>query len=162
MRTSERQHERVGALVKKAKKATTAATKNACGLCGKTGKVYHTECCGNWICDDHDKYQVFSYARNSCARNHDRYTVCGVHHAEQHEHPDWKTCPECREHFDKLEMFVWAATNEYNFTKLENPPAFEPTLCAKCKQRIRLGEDGYSIKSHVYFCERCSPLPTWG
>jgi hypothetical protein len=69
-------------------KKSPKAPKPACGLCGKTGKVYKTECCGNWICDDHDKYQLFSYARNSCARNHDRYTVCGAHFNEGHEHPN--------------------------------------------------------------------------
>ncbi len=36
-----------------------------CGLCGKTGNLIRTECCGNWICDDEDKYVIFSYARNS-------------------------------------------------------------------------------------------------
>ena len=144
------------------KSGAKAAAKNACGLCGKTGKVDKTQCCGNWVCDDHEKYQLFSYTRNSCARNHDRYTVCGMHHAEGHKHPDWKTCPDCREHYDKLEMFVWASTSDYNFTKLENPPAFEPTLCAKCKKRIRLGEDGYTIKGRDYFCERCTAMPRLG
>ena len=142
----------------KPKTGPKLAAKNACGLCGKSGKLYRTECCGNWVCDDHEKYQMFSYARNSCARNHDRYTVCGVHHAEGHEGADWKTCAQCREHYDKLEMFVWAATNEYNFTKLENPPEYEPTLCAKCKRVIRLGDEGYSIKGRDYFCERCPPV----
>lgn len=141
-----------------AKKGSTTATKKACGLCGKSGKLYRTECCGNWICDDHANYQIFSYARNSCARNHDRYTVCGMHHNEEHDGADWKTCAECREHYDKLEMFVWAATNEYNFIKLENPPKYEPTLCTKCRSRINLGEDGYSIKGDGYFCMGCSPM----
>ena len=97
-----------------------------CGLCGKTGKLTKTPCCGNWICDDADQYQMFSYARNSCYRNHDRYTVCGVHHHEEHE-GDWLTCEECKDHFDKVEHYVWSATNEYNFVRLENPPAYEPT-----------------------------------
>ncbi|HTP28700.1 MAG TPA: hypothetical protein VMK12_23950 [Anaeromyxobacteraceae bacterium] len=143
----------------KSKKSPEVGTKPACGLCGKTGKVYRTECCGNWICDDHDKYQLFSYARNSCARNHDRYTVCGMHFNEGHESADWKTCAQCREHYDKLEMFVWAATNEYNFTKLESPPEFEPTLCAKCKKRIHLGKEGYSIRGEEYFCTGCLEMP---
>jgi hypothetical protein len=59
-------------------------------------------------------------------------------------------------------MFVWAATNEYNFTKLENPPEYQPTLCGKCKAVIRVGEDGYTIKAHDYFCTRCSPVPNFG
>jgi hypothetical protein len=51
-----------------------------CGLCGKKGKLTRTDCCGQWICDDEDKYVMFSYARNSCHRNHRRYTLCGYHH----------------------------------------------------------------------------------
>ena len=147
------------AQAKKKKKAPKVAIKKACGLCGKSGKLYRTACCDNWICDDHQKYQLFSYARNSCARNHDRYTICGVHHAEQHKGPDWQTCAKCREHYEKLEMFVWAATNEYNFTKLENPPAFDPTHCAKCKRVIHLAVEGYSINRGDYLCEDCGSLP---
>ena len=49
--------------------------KPSCGLCGKKTKLIQTECCGNWICDDADKYVMFSYARNSCYRNHDRYIL---------------------------------------------------------------------------------------
>ena len=50
-----------------------------CGLCGKTKNLTKMECCGNWICDDEHKYVMFSYARNSCHRNHLRYTLCGYH-----------------------------------------------------------------------------------
>lgn len=53
-------------------------------------------------------------------------------------------------------MYVYYGTNEYNFEKLANPPAYPPTKCAKCKKVIRLGEDGYSIKGKEYFCEECS------
>ncbi len=35
-------------------------------------------------------------------------------------------------------------TNEYNFEKLPNPPAFKPIKCAKCGRIIHLGEDGYT------------------
>jgi len=62
-----------------------------CGLCGKTGRLTRTECCGKWICDDADEYVMFSYARNSCYRNHDRFTLCGYHHTEGHA-GDWKEC----------------------------------------------------------------------
>ena len=73
---------------------TTASTRR-CGLCGKTGKLVRTDCCGNWICDDEGEYVLFSYARNSCHRNHGRYTLCGYHHNEGHA-GDWKDCSECR------------------------------------------------------------------
>lgn len=89
------------------KQGSTAVAKKVCGLCGRSGKLRRTECCGNWVCDDHEKYQLFSYVRNSCARKHDRYTVCSMHDNEGHEAADWKTCPECREYYAELEMFVW-------------------------------------------------------
>jgi hypothetical protein len=78
-------------------KAAPATAKDAdkrCGLCGKQGKLTKTPCCGNWICDDSRKYVMFSYARNSCFRNHDRYTLCAFHHHEKHG-GDWKNCKKC-------------------------------------------------------------------
>jgi hypothetical protein len=94
--------------------------KPRCGLCGKTKNLIKTDCCGNWICDDEHNYVMFSYARNSCQRNHDRYTLCSYHHHEKHE-GDWKTCKECLQSFE-TEIYVHYGTNEYNFEKLENPP----------------------------------------
>jgi hypothetical protein len=55
-------------------------------------------------------------------------------------------------------MYVHCGTNEYNFEKLENPPEYEPTRCAKCNTVIVLGKDGYSIKGGDYFCAECSAL----
>jgi predicted RNA-binding Zn-ribbon protein involved in translation (DUF1610 family) len=53
-------------------------------------------------------------------------------------------------------MYVWYGTNEFNFEKLENPPAFEPTHCAKCGRVIHLGTDGYTRHPDgTYSCERC-------
>lgn len=129
-----------------------------CGLCGKTGNLTKTECCDQWICDDADQYVLFSYAQNSCYRNHDRYTLCSYHYHEEHS-GDWKTCPECRESFD-TEMYVYYGTNEYNFEKLENPPKYEPTQCARCNKVIALGTDGYSMLGGDYFCARCSVIET--
>jgi len=43
-----------------------------CFICGATKNLVRTECCGKWICDDEDQYVAFSYARNSCHRNHRR------------------------------------------------------------------------------------------
>ena len=125
-----------------------------CGLCGKTGNVTLTECCSHWICDDADQYVLFSYAKNSCIRNHDRYTLCSYHFHEGHE-GNWKECKECREDFE-TEMYVRYGTNEFNFEKLANPPKYEPTRCAKCGNIIKLGEDGYCQKGKQYFCQNCA------
>jgi len=125
-----------------------------CGLCGKRGKLTKTECCNQWICDDEDKYVIFSYERNSCSRNHRRFTLCGFHHAEGHE-GSWKDCPICRDEFE-TEIYVYYGTNEYNFEKLENPPAYLPTRCSKCGVVISLGYEGYSQKGNEYWCEECT------
>jgi hypothetical protein len=125
-----------------------------CGLCGKKKRLYKTDCCGNWICDDQDKYVTFSYARNSCSRNHNRYTLCGHHHVEGHS-GEWATCKKCRKDF-KTEMYVWYGTNEYNFSRLENPPHYKPTKCSTCGNIISLSQDGYTIKSSSYYCEKCA------
>ena len=129
-------------------------TRPRCALCGKAGKLTRTLCCGQWICDDADQYVPFSYDRNSCWRNHDRYTLCGYHRAEEHE-GDWKDCPSCREDFE-TEMYVWYGTNEYNFEKLPNPPAYDPTRCSKCGTVIALSEDGFSQMGDDYWCQDCT------
>lgn len=125
-----------------------------CGLCSKTGKLTKTECCDNWICDDEDKYVPFSYARNSCHRNHSHYTLCAYHHYEGHP-GRWQDCQKCRDSFS-TEMYVWYGTNEYNFEKLENPPEYEPTHCTRCGAVIRLSEDGYVYDKDGYVCARCA------
>jgi hypothetical protein len=125
-----------------------------CGLCGKRGKLMKTPCCGQWICDDYDSYVMFSYATNSCHRNHDRYTACSFHFNEGHE-GDWQECQKCPTELE-TEMYVWYATNEYNFVKLANPPKFKPTKCTKCKRVIKLAEGGYSMKGGKYYCWKCS------
>ena len=134
-------------------KKASRAVKPRCGLCGKTKNLTRTECCGNWICDDSHKYVLFSYARNSCSRNHDHYTLCAYHHAEGHK-GSWKNCPRCRRDFEP-EMYVWYGTNEYNFEKLENPPEFEPTRCADCGCVISLANDAYMTADKGYWCEAC-------
>jgi hypothetical protein len=143
---------------KKKKPATKARAvapdKPRCGLCGKTKNLTRTDCCGNWICDDEHKYVMFSYARNSCHRNHHRYTLCGYHSNEGHE-GDWKDCSRCREEID-TEMYVWYGTNEYNFEKLANPPSYEPTCCARCGRVIRLAFEGHSYGPEGHLCDRCT------
>jgi len=56
------------------------------------------------------------------------------------------------------EMYVWYGTNEYNFEKLENPPAYEPTKCSRCRIIINLGTDGYSMLGDQFWCEECNEI----
>jgi len=131
----------------------TPQERSRCGLCGKTKNLTKTPCCGSWICDDEHKYVIFSYARNSCHRNHDRYTLCSYHHNEGHA-GHWKDCKICRKSF-ATEIYVWYGTNEYNFEKLADPPEYEPTRCSTCGGVIKLGTDGYSQLGGKYTCEKC-------
>ena len=137
-------------------KRTSKSTADApcCGLCGKKGKLTRTECCSQWICDDEHKYVLFSFATNSCHRNHRHKTLCAYHHNEGHP-GRWQDCAKCREDFE-TEMYVWYGTNEYNFEKLENPPTFEPTRCAGCGAEIKLSKDGYSHGPGGYQCDACT------
>ena len=131
-----------------------ASTAKRCGLCGAIGNLTKTDCCGQWICDDEDEYVLFSYARNSCRRNHDRYTLCGSHFTEGHP-GHWKDCRQCRDGFE-TEMYVYYGTNEYNFEVLEDPPDYEPTTCLACGEVIVLGDGGYSQSSEGCLCGPCT------
>ena len=124
-----------------------------CFICGATKNLVRTECCGKWICDDEDKYVPFSYAHNSCHRNHRRYTLCAYHHDNGHK-GDWKTCPDCRK-MAEPEMVAWYGTNEYNWEKMPNPPKFKPTKCCKCGKTIVLSQGGYSHGKDGYMCSDC-------
>ena len=135
---------------------TAVFRRRRCGLCGSTRKkLTRTPCCGNWICDDEANYVLFSYARNSCHRNHSRYTLCSSHYIEKHA-GSWLECKKSRKNF-QTEIYVWYGTNEYNFEKLANPPQFKPTHCADCKRVIHLGTDGYTMYPNgAYRCEVCA------
>lgn len=142
--------------LKRSARQMSGSEQPRCGLCGKTGKLTKTECCDQWICDDEDQYVLFSYSRDSCYRNHSRYTLCGYHYNEEHS-GDWQTCKRCRADFEhELEMYVEYGTNEYNFEKLKNPPKFKPTYCSRCGVRIILSEGGYSHGSEGYLCGSCT------
>ena len=125
-----------------------------CGLCGSTTNLTKTPCCDNWICDDADEYVIFSYEHNSCYRNHNHYTLCGVHYNEEHK-GHWQECKECRKHIE-TELYVDYGTNDYNFEKLKNIPKFKPTRCSSCNNIIDLSEGGYFIKGKEYICYDCT------
>ena len=135
------------------KKRAKMSGQPRCGLCGSTKNLTKTECCGNWICDDESDYAIFSYARNSCYRNHRRYTLCGAHHAEGHAGL-WQDCEQCRDMFE-TEDYVYYGTNEYNFEVLKNPPTFEPTRCHQCNAVIDRSLGGYSQSSKGFTCFDC-------
>lgn len=127
-----------------------------CGLCGKIKNLTKTKCCSNWICDDIHKYVMFSFARNSCYRNHERYTLCAYHYNEDHT-GRWQTCRRCRNDFE-TEIYVDYGTNPSNFEKLPNPPSFPPTKCSQCGEVIIRANGGYTMDpSRGFFCGVCQP-----
>jgi hypothetical protein len=132
----------------------SAGARPKCGLCGKTSRLTRTECCGQWICDDENKYRLFSYATNSCHRNHRRYTLCGYHFENGHDGA-WQSCQTCRAGID-AEMYGYYGTNEFNFERLEKVPEFEPKRCAECNAIILLAEGGYSMSGGGYYCPECT------
>ncbi len=126
-----------------------------CGLCGSTKNLTKTDCCDNWICDDLDQYEMFSFSHNSCMQNHFKYTICG-HHFHSGHTGKWQECQQCLEDFkDNMELFVEFSTNEYNFEILENPPEFKPTLCSKCGRRIKIGQESYTVHKKEFICSDC-------
>lgn len=72
------------------------------------------------------------YAPSRCYQNHDQYTLCSFHSAEEHA-GRWQDCDDCRGEFP-TEIYVYYGTNKYNFETLESPPSFEPTRCANAER----------------------------
>ena len=134
--------------------AAAGPASGKCELCGRRRVLIPTDCCKRLVCgiagaDGRQRATV-----GGCYRSHQRYTLCTHHFAEGHA-GKWQTCVKCRDDF-KTEMYVWYGTNEHNLEKLENPPSFEPTLCAGCGKRIRLSVDAHSISPDGrYRCDEC-------
>ncbi|VDC06978.1 unnamed protein product [Peniophora sp. CBMAI 1063] len=134
-----------------------------CGLCGKSdGPLTKTECCGETICDDYDKYVMFTYSRDSCRRNHDRYTLCMLHKNEGHKSSDWKTCIQCRYGIDDIENYVWFGTNQFNFETLPHPPAFPHKFCDTCHKPVKQNTMDYSrSRNGGVTCGPCVDGASW-
>lgn len=70
-----------------------------CGICGnRKGPFMRTECCNRLVCDDESSYQLGSYARVHCSRNHRRYSIC-CHHYDEHHKGKWQNCKKCKKEF---------------------------------------------------------------
>jgi hypothetical protein len=91
-----------------------------CELCRRlTEHLVKTECWGRMVCAILlSNGPVVS--KSSCLVKHSRFTLCGVHHNEEHG-GDWKSCEVCPKTWP-LEMYIWYGTNKWNFEKLENRP----------------------------------------
>ncbi|CAG9461829.1 unnamed protein product [Pedinophyceae sp. YPF-701] len=139
----------------------------ACTMCGSTRKLKRLECCGEWICDAQDDYVMFSYSRDFCDRNHERYTRCASHANDKHR-GDWRTCKECASLGEDDLGRNWHATCGYNFVPpLEKDcPKGEmlTETCVECKRRLFPGLEKYSRSfmpvANPYTCQECSGMPS--
>lgn len=125
--------------------------KPVCGLCGSSDNLTKTPCCDNWICDDVHAYVPFSYATNSCSRNHERYTICATHSREGHS-GKWQECKSCKDEYP-IENYVDFATNDFNFEKLKNPPKVT-IKCANCGFKSNTAQDFSFQTSNGWYCDK--------
>lgn len=121
------------------------------GPCGKTKNLIKTPRCDNWICDDMHEYVAFSYATNSCYRNHDRYTLCSYHYHENHP-GNWQNCEKCKDAFE-IENHADFGTNDFNFEKLTNPPEIL-IKCANCNFQSNSAQDFAFQTSKGWYCDK--------
>lgn len=97
---------------------------------------------------------MFSCARNSCYRNHDRYTLCAYHKNNEHN-GEWQNCEKCKKDID-TEMYVWYGTNDYNLEKLKDPFKFKPTQSSQCGIIIKRGYEGCTgLPNGKFLCDTC-------
>jgi len=125
--------------------------KKSCGLCGATKNLTKTKCCNNFICDDEDKYVLFSFATNSCHRNHRRYTLCSTHYYSNHK-GKWQECKKCKDEYS-IENYVYFATNDFNFEKLPNAPKIT-IRCINCEFESNTMEDFAFETSEGFYCTK--------
>ncbi|QRV85776.1 MYND Zn-finger protein [Ceratobasidium sp. AG-Ba] len=151
-------HKRLCKIYQAAKKGEPVPPADSyCGLCGKSDiPLKKTDCCNRTVCDDYHNYQLFSYSKDSCARNHDRYTRCCYHYNEQHG-GDAYSCAQCSSSHE-AETETWYMTNHFNFQEdieRANPPSFVPTKCSKCGREMKLNVEGYTHGPNGKECQRC-------
>lgn len=132
-----------------------------CGLCGgRKPPFLITECCSRVVCCDHDNYVLMTYERNSCARNHSRYSMCSTHHNERHS-GSWKTCQRCRGNYDPYDYYTYGTNSpdvpsRSNFPDdvLDEPPPPLP-CCAQCGRSVDTATEGHSFGAEGLTCMRC-------
>jgi len=79
-----------------------------------------------------------------------------MHFVEEHR-GSWQDCKKCRRLIEP-ELYAYFGTNDYNFEKLANPPAYEPTHCTGCNKVIKLASDSYTLAKGGTYCISCYSL----
>lgn len=136
-----------------------------CGLCHSTNRpLMQMECCGGYVCDTEDQYEMMSNEREGqCARNHRYGSICFFHYQEKHTGDDWKTSEQCQNSFSPYDYAVKAlsmansgTSRRYNFddnvrsdldlTKIPFP------ACYQCHQPVNTTEETtrtLSMRKHM-------------
>jgi hypothetical protein len=133
-----------------------------CGLCGKQGPVVQTECCGHFLCEPpENEYDTKLPILDNCSRNHDKYTLCGLHKEHSGENCNWRDCSKCKTKFPKVEMYVGYGTKNYNFDcENWNAPKFEVTHCAECGILIHLNTTMHIVRQNqTVICHKHQEIP---
>jgi len=134
-----------------------------CFICHSKVKevdLTYTECCNLPICNNSQEYELMSYSRDFCHRNHALYTSCHTHHEEEHE-GDWRDCDECNQLKNGARPFL--TTNGFNITPcLERYIPQESMLTFPCdtpgcKSRMMPGHSASTFSGGKNLCILCSP-----
>ncbi|GAQ84877.1 hypothetical protein KFL_002100070 [Klebsormidium nitens] len=149
-------------ICKELKQRKEAGEVKKCGLCGNRERpLTKTKCCNHWICDDAREYQLFSYDKNCCYRNHKRYTLCASHHDEGHG-GDWRTCQTCKDYFQDPWEWWWRGRNfddfrsQYNFEVLPDTIPKPPMpRCSDCNRGIDTRLEAHSLGRTGILCTGC-------
>ena len=134
-----------------------------CGAGADEVNLGYTQCCNAVVCDNEHEYQMMSYSRNHCIRNHARYTTCASHDNEGHDADDWRTCVEC-ENSDSQPVNTrsWYTTNGFNITPASETSFKKGSMltykCEKssCKTRIL---PGHETETGEHMCMPCTNIP---
>jgi hypothetical protein len=89
-------------------------------------------------------YIPSTFLKNSCRRNHDKYTLCGQHFREKHI-GDWKKCKICKNQNSDVD-YTNLSTNNFNFEKLNIQK--KEIKCANCG--FTSNELGNSIEENCF------------
>lgn len=133
-----------------------------CGLCrARKPPFKYTECCRRVVCADEGNYVLMSYGRNSCSRNHNRYTNCSNHNQAGHA-GRWQDCAACKNGYDEYDWWTFgsnppdlAACCNFPDDVLQGPRPSLP-LCSGCRRPVDTATEAHSFGATGLCCMACT------